>query len=95
VGIISGPPEANLTLPAITGWKSMDGLPEKATAYDDSSAAWKIANDTTTMSPTTPLSLPVLYTDQYGFHTGVTLYRARISGNATAITLGVQGGTAL
>jgi hypothetical protein len=36
----------------------------------------------------------VLYVDEYGFHTGISLYRARISGTPSALNLGVQGGTA-
>jgi hypothetical protein len=52
------------------------------------------ANHTETYNPIKPLTLPVLYADEYGFHTGISLYRARISGTPTSLSLSVQGGTA-
>lgn len=87
-------PISNFTLPAFTNWLSHDALPEKAPTYQPTSPTWKLANDTTTPNPTKPLSLPVLYTDQYGFHTGSTLYHAHLNGAPTALTIGAQGGTA-
>src|ERR1700761_1290936 len=53
-----------------------------------------VANRTKTSNPTPPDTLPVLYADEYGFHTGISLYRARISGTPSVLNLGVQGGTA-
>jgi hypothetical protein len=53
-----------------------------------------VANRTEISNPTPPETLPVLYADEYGFHTGISLYRARISGSPSAFNLGVQGGTA-
>lgn len=89
-----GRPTMNLTLPTITGWKSMDSLPEKQINYDDSGPAWKVANKTTTPNPTKPFSIPFIYVDDYGFHTGTSLFRTNISGSPAAITLDLQGGTA-
>jgi beta-galactosidase len=87
-------PVTNVSLPALTGWKSMNQLPEREIDCDDSGAAWKIANDTTTPNPTKPFSLPVLYLDQYQFYVRTSLFRTNISGSPTTLTLGLQGGTA-
>lgn len=84
----------NITLPALSGWKVMNGLPEKRIDYDDSGAAWVIANKTTTPNPSKPYSSPVLYVDDYGFHTGTSLFRATVYGFPSSVTLGLQGGTA-
>jgi len=47
----------------------------------------------TTANPTAPLTLPVLYSDDYGFHNGVQLFRGRFDGDdATGVNLTVQGG---
>lgn len=83
-----------VALPALTKWKSAEGLPEKQTHYIDSGAAWKVANDTTTPNPKKPYTLPVLYADQYGFHTGISLYRTNVTGKPTSVTFGLQGGLA-
>lgn len=73
-------------------WKYRDGLPERHPAYDDS--RWVVADHSTTPNPTKPATLPVLYSDDYGFHTGYHIWRGYFSGNATAVRLVVQGGTA-
>jgi hypothetical protein len=87
-------PNQNFSLPALKGWKSKDSLPEKKVTYDDSGIAWKVANNTTTPNPTKPYTIPVLYVDDYKFHTGTSLFRTTISGSPTSITLGLQGGGA-
>ncbi|KAF8060198.1 glycoside hydrolase family 35 protein [Lyophyllum atratum] len=77
---------------ALTNWKYSDALPERQATYDDSK--WVVADHMSTPNPTKPQTLPVLYADDYGFHTGVQLFRGRFTGNASAAKLNVQGGTA-
>ncbi|KAJ7134655.1 glycoside hydrolase superfamily [Mycena epipterygia] len=77
---------------SLTGWKHSDALPEADAAYDDSN--WVVADHQSTPNPTQPLTLPVLYSDDYGFHTGVQIFRGRFTGEASAANLTVQGGTA-
>ncbi|GAB7346927.1 hypothetical protein MBLNU459_g1992t3 [Dothideomycetes sp. NU459] len=82
----------NATLPALTEWKVRDGLPERNADYDDSK--WVIANHTSTPNPSKPATYPVLYSDDYGFHTGNLLWRGRFDGaEATGVFLNVIGGT--
>ncbi|KAJ7175894.1 glycoside hydrolase family 35 protein [Mycena filopes] len=73
-------------------WKYSDALPEADAAYDDSN--WVVADHLTTPNPTKPSTLPVLYADDYGFHNGVQIFRGRWTGEASAVNLTVQGGTA-
>ncbi|KAG6864404.1 hypothetical protein C0991_009729 [Blastosporella zonata] len=77
---------------SLSNWKYSDALPERFTSYNDSN--WVVADHTTTSNPTSPQTLPVLYADDYGFHTGVQIFRGRFTGRASAATLNVQGGTA-
>ncbi|KAK1216622.1 hypothetical protein PQX77_020742 [Marasmius sp. AFHP31] len=76
----------------LSGWKYSPALPEADADYDDSN--WVAADHTTTTNPTKPSTLPVLYADDYGYHNGVQIFRGQFSGNATGVTLEVQGGTA-
>ncbi|KAJ6559161.1 glycoside hydrolase family 35 protein [Mycena vulgaris] len=76
----------------LSGWKYTDALPEADAAYDDSN--WVVADHQSTPNPTKPLTLPVLYADDYGFHSGVQIFRGRFTGQASAANLTVQGGTA-
>ncbi|KAK4139805.1 glycoside hydrolase superfamily [Dichotomopilus funicola] len=90
--------------PKITNWKSQDSLPEISPSYSDSGPAWVLANDSTTTNPDASVkdaTKPYLFADQYGFHTGIRLWRGRFlvatndSGAApTGVYLAVQGGTA-
>jgi beta-galactosidase len=48
----------------LSGWKFSDALPEADAVYDDSK--WVVADHLTTPNPTKPLTLPVLYADDYG-----------------------------
>jgi hypothetical protein len=75
-------------------WKYKGSLPEHTQHYDDDGPAWKVASHTTTFNPTKPLTLPILYMDDYAFHNGHALYRGYFTGLALAINLTVQGGTA-
>ncbi|MFF7187375.1 beta-galactosidase [Streptomyces sp. NPDC008222] len=69
------PVVAPIRLPALTNWKHAEESPEAAPGFDDSS--WQVADKTTTNSVSGVNSLPVLYADDYGFHTGNTWYRGR------------------
>jgi hypothetical protein len=81
-------------LPSLDNWKVHDGLPEKLSAYNDSGAAWVVANHLTTPNPTKPDTLPVLYVDEYGFHNSFHLFRGYFEGPTTGVKLAVQGGLA-
>ena len=86
------PTAAPVTLPALTGWRHVPESPESQPGFDDST--WQVADKTTTNSSTSPGTLPVLFADDYGFHTGSTWYRGRFTGTGgeTGITLGTQSG---
>ncbi|NUP61276.1 MAG: beta-galactosidase, partial [Nonomuraea sp.] len=81
------PVAAAIHLPALTNWKHADESPESAAEFDDSS--WQVADKTTTNSVSGSESQPVLYADDYGFHTGNTWYRGRFhaTGKETGIHL--------
>lgn len=83
---------APVVLPALTNWKHIAETPEAAVGFDDSS--WQVADKTTSNSITTPGTLPVLFADDYGFHTGNVWYRGRFTstGKETGITLSAQSG---
>ncbi|MDT4912843.1 MAG: hypothetical protein QOC66_1971 [Pseudonocardiales bacterium] len=86
------PLAAPITLPKLTNWKHANESPEAQPGFDDSS--WVVADKMTTNSITGASSLPVLYADDYGFHTGNTWYRGRFrsTGKETAIHLGSDSG---
>lgn len=78
-------------------WKSTDSLTERLTSYNDNS--WTLANKTSTLNPTPPKTLPVLYADDYGYHGGIKLYRGKFltptTGTApTSAQLTALGGAA-
>lgn len=52
------------------------------------------ADHQTTPNPTKPLTLPVLYVDDYGFHNSFHLFRGYFDGSATGVNLTLQGGMA-
>jgi beta-galactosidase GanA len=86
------PTAAPISLPALTGWKHQAESPEAQPGFDDST--WPVADKTTTFSVTGPGSLPVLYADDYGFHTGSTWYRGRFptSAGVTGVHLSSDSG---
>ncbi|KAK1047679.1 hypothetical protein LTR33_014945 [Friedmanniomyces endolithicus] len=98
VGSLSAPNATIATIqasiPALTDWKVADGLPERMASYNDSGPGWKPANKTSTLNPWQPETYPVLYADEYGFHTQTILWRARFTGPATGVYLNVIGGVA-
>lgn len=76
------PTAAPIALPALTGWKYQPESPEAQPGFNDS--GWIVADKTSTYSVTGTGSLPVLYADDYGFHTGSTWYRGRFRYSAAA-----------
>ncbi|MDS0139563.1 MULTISPECIES: beta-galactosidase [unclassified Amycolatopsis] len=93
-GSLSGtaPAAKAVTLPALTGWKHQQESPESQPAFDDS--AWPVADKETSNSSTALGTKPVLFADDYGFHTGNTWYRGHFTGDGkqTGITLSSQSG---
>jgi beta-galactosidase GanA len=84
-----------VTLPALTSWQHRAESPESRPGFDDSS--WAVADKMSTNSVSGATTLPVLYADDYGFHTGNTWYRGRFraSGGETGVHLvSDSGGTA-
>lgn len=89
------PTAVDVTLPALTDWKHQQESLEARPEFNDS--AWIVADKTATNSVTTPVTLPVLFADDYGFHTGSTWYRGHFNatGRESSISLTTQsGGTA-
>ncbi|KAK3501824.1 glycoside hydrolase superfamily [Neurospora crassa] len=86
---------AGFSAPKFASWKSQDSLPETTVGYSDDGPAWVIANHTTTPSATKG-TVPYLFSDEYGVHTGVKLWRGHFSGasGAAGVYLIIQGGTA-
>jgi beta-galactosidase GanA len=88
-GSLSGriPVAAPVQLPALTHWRHTEESPEAALAFNDSS--WQLADKTTTNSITPVQTLPILYADDYGFHTGNVWYRGHFqaTGSETGIHL--------
>jgi hypothetical protein len=89
---IEGPVEFNV--PTFGQWKMQDSLPERFLNYSDSGLAWVNANHTSTVSASKTATIPYLYSDEYGFHTGVRLWRGRFSGSADGVYINTQGGKA-
>lgn len=89
--------QPSITVPDLSkvGWKVIDSLPEIQSSYDDS--LWTTADLTysnnTIRNLTTPRSL---YASDYGYNTGVLLYRAHFSanGNEKTFYIQTQGGSA-
>ena len=82
-----------ISLPDLDTWYVADSLPEKARDYDDS--RWRICNKTTTLAQVAPLTLPVLYSSDYGYYSGNKVYRGYFSGTtATSANVTAQNGLA-
>ncbi|KAF3394323.1 putative beta-galactosidase C [Penicillium rolfsii] len=92
IGSAPGAEDSKITLPSLTSWKSQDTLPEIKPDYDDS--RWTVCNKSTSVNSVAPLSLPVLYSGDYGYHAGTKVYRGRFDGNATGANVTVQNGVA-
>ncbi|HYN96948.1 MAG TPA: beta-galactosidase [Pilimelia sp.] len=83
-----------VTLPALNTWRYATESPEAQLAFDD--AGWTVANRATSNSTTTPVTRPVLFADDYGYHYGSVWYRGHFTGNAaqTGINLSAITGRA-
>ncbi|KAJ5130133.1 CAZyme family GH35 [Penicillium bovifimosum] len=93
IGSAPGAEDAKISLPALRSWKAQDTLPEIQADYDDS--RWTVCNKTTSANSVAPLTLPVLYSGDYGYHAGTKIYRGRFDGvTATGANLTVQNGVA-
>ena len=93
IGSVPGAEHAQISLPSLQSWKSQDTLPEIQPEYDDS--RWVVCNKTATVNSIAPLTLPVLYSGEYGYHSGTKIYRGRFDGrNATSANITVQNGAA-
>lgn len=92
IAMAPGAEDRTVTLPTLS-WVVADSLPESKRDYDDSK--WTLCNKTSSLSPTKPLSLPVLFSSDYGFYAGAKIYRGYFdSPTATSTNLTVQGGVA-
>lgn len=92
IGEAQGAEDADISLPKLEHWSAQDTLPEIDPEYDDSN--WTRCNKATTVNAQKPLSLPVLYSGDYGYHTGTKIYRGRFDGAATGANITVQNGIA-
>ncbi|EAL88520.1 hypothetical protein KXW98_002339 [Aspergillus fumigatus] len=93
IGTAPGAEDVKIQLPSLDSWKAQDTLPEIQPDYDDSK--WTVCNKTTSVNAIAPLSLPVLYSGDYGYHAGTKVYRGRFDGrNVTGANVTVQNGAA-
>ncbi|GIM95902.1 beta-galactosidase [Paractinoplanes toevensis] len=83
VGNLPGP--RTVALPALSGWRQRTEAPEAQPGFDDS--RWTAADRTTSLSPFQPLTQPVLFSDEYGFHTGSVWYRGRFTATGAETTV--------
>lgn len=85
-----------ITLPDFSTlpWKYLDSLPEIQSTYDDS--LWTVASKTSSNNPSTLNTPTSLFASDYGFHTGVLVYRGHFiaSGSETTFQIATQGGSA-
>lgn len=69
---LPGAEDRTISLPELS-WRTADSLPELRRDYDDS--RWTVCNHTTTKCPVAPLTLPVLFSSDYGYYAGIKIYR--------------------
>eukprot|EP00871_Galdieria_phlegrea_P005552 jgi/Galph1/5999/GphlegSOOS_G4577.1 len=84
---IAGPPA--ISLPSLTNWKFKMGSPERFADFDDS--RWRVADKYTTNSITPPVTYPVLYVDDYGFHFGDVWFRGHFIANGSEVGIKLDG----
>ncbi|KAI0155202.1 family 35 glycosyl hydrolase [Xylariaceae sp. FL1272] len=88
---IPGAESREISLPSLTQWRSADSLPEAQPDYDDSN--WHVCDKNSTLSPTAPESLPVLFSSDYDFYAGTKIYRGYFDGNeSTSVYISASGG---
>lgn len=89
------PPAINVQSLSSLDWKYIDSLPEIQPGYDDS--LWPSADLKSTFNDKEPLRTPVsLFGSDYGFNTGVLLFRGHFTANGkeSSLFLETQGGSA-
>jgi hypothetical protein len=86
VGALPGP--TAVRLPALTGWRSRAEAPEAAPGFDDS--RWTVADKTTSESSFAPLTQPVLFADDYGYHYGSVWYRGHFTSSGAESTVSLN-----
>ncbi len=86
LGWLPGP--RPVALPDLTGWRRRAEAPEAAPDFDDSS--WTAADKLSTLSPIPPVTLPVLYADEYGFHYGHVWYRGHFTASGAEQTVSLN-----
>ncbi|KAJ7275854.1 glycoside hydrolase family 35 protein [Mycena rebaudengoi] len=93
-GVASFPaslPSAKIPTLSKLDWRCADSLPELNADYDDST--WILANKTSTPRPFQPSAGKiVLYSSEYGLHSGQWVWRGHFTGSATGVELSIQGG---
>ena len=88
---IPGTEDRKLAPPTLGNWKSADSLPELAPSYDDS--RWTVCNKTGSRVPAVPITIPVLYSSEYGYYSGPKVYRGYFDGaRATGVNMTASGG---
>ena len=93
LGRLAGP--APVSLPALDAWKHRAGAPEIQPGYDD--ASWPAADRKRSDNPYWDGRLPILDSDEYGFHYGNVWYRGHFtaSGREKGIILSASLGVHL
>ncbi|KAI8578859.1 hypothetical protein K450DRAFT_156599, partial [Umbelopsis ramanniana AG] len=81
-------PEQDVEIPdlAQATWKYSPASPETANDFNDTN--WVPADHQATNNPRQPMNLPVLYADDYGYHTGSLWFRGKF--NATSDITGLK-----
>lgn len=91
LGALPGP--RPVSLPVLTRWRHHAGAPETATGFDDS--RWRSADLSTTTSTFWNGQLPILDSDDYGFHHGNVWYRGHFVARGTERHLLVHARTGI
>lgn len=88
------PPKFTLPDLSTLDWKYVDDLPEIQSSYDDSQ--WTVADHTTSNNPKALLTPTSLYSSDYGYNTGVLIYRGHFvaTGKESSFSVWTQGGSA-
>lgn len=91
LGQLDGPQP--VTLPQLTDWKYQPGAPEIQPSFDDSH--WPAANRKSSNNPNWNGHLPILNSDDYGFHHGNVWYRGHFTatGREQGVILAASPGT--
>ncbi|KAL1304118.1 hypothetical protein AAFC00_000549 [Neodothiora populina] len=90
---IEGTADQEISLPIFSTWQVADSLPERSRDYNDS--AWIVCDKLSTLSKVKPLTLPVLFSSDYGYYAGQKIYRGYFDGRtATSANITAQNGLA-